>query len=225
MLRKEMWQFAGQHYLRLWVLVMALLLTLIAAGFQLKYHVAALGGLDTLAVMLPGLILSTTLSNREASLSPMTRLSLVALISAGYLVLLGGGLFLLLQLPWTNPLTVDTATMTALAYGGATALRGLGVIWLLLVSVGTLQLIVGLYFRRLPSIVPCVVPVLGLITHGILSLTAVPWSYSGVFAMEFMLMLPFLTIAGTGSLVAVYLYLVTHKNRRIPKDSTVHLSE
>jgi len=224
-MRREMWTYVQKHYRRLLILVAALVVVLIAAGFQITYHLVVLGDLNLLALMLPGLILSTTICDWEATLSAWSQLGLVVAISTGYLLVLGSGLFVLLQVLWSGSLFSGSAIMTALAYGGSAAVKGLGLFWLLLVSLGTLQLIVGLYYRRLPAIVSCIVPFAGLAYHGIASLTAVPWSYAGILASEFLVAAPVLTVMGTAGIVVTYLYLAAHKNRRIPKDSTVHLNE
>ncbi|WP_125583503.1 hypothetical protein [Levilactobacillus cerevisiae] len=224
-MRREMWAYGQEHYRRLVILVVALIVILIAAGFQITYHLAVLGDLNLLALMLPGLILSTTICDWEVKRSAWSQLGLVFAVSTGYLIILGGGLFVLLQVLWSGSLFSGSAIVMALAYGGSAAFKGLGLFWLLLVSLGTLQLIVGLYYRRLPAIVSCIVPFVGLAYHGITSLTAVPWSYAGILAAEFLVAAPILTVMGTAGIVVTYLYLAAHKNRRIPKDSTVHLNE
>lgn len=220
---KQLHVFWRQHSQRLGILLTLLLVTVVVTGFQVNGQLDTKGTLDLVTLMLPSLVLGGTLS--QTTQTPGQRLALMGVVNLLYLAVLSSGLFLLTQSAFQNPLQVDSVLMMGLAYGGLAGVQVGLEWWLLLMFLGTLQLIGGLYHHRWSLLVPWLVPVGWFGYQGLLVLTAVPWSYPGFFAAEVLAFLPAIVPVATGISVAEYLYLMAHKNRRIPKDTTVHLSD
>lgn len=220
---RQLREFAVQHRQRLWLLLTLMLLMLVITGFQLKGQLDTRGTLDLVTIMLPSLMLGGALG--QTTQTPIQRLTMLGLMNLLYLVVLSSGLFLLTQSTFQGPLQVNSVLLLGLVYGGLVSVQVMFEWWLLLMLLGTLQLIGQLYHHRWPILIPWLVPIGWLGYQGLLSLTAVPWSYPGVFAAETLALLPVIVPVITGVSIAEYLYLTAHKNRRIPKDTTVHLSD
>lgn len=220
---RQLREFAVQHHQRLWLLLTLMLLMLVVTGFQLKGQLDTRGTLDLATIMLPSLMLGGALG--QTTQTPIQRLAMLGLMNLLYLVVLSSGLFLLTQSTFQGPLQVNSVLLLGLVYGGLVSVQVMFEWWLLLMLLGTLQLIGQLYHHRWPILIPWLVPIGWLGYQGLLSLTAVPWSYPGVFAAETLALLPVIVPVITGVSIAEYLYLTAHKNRRIPKDTTVHLSD
>ena len=220
---RQLREFAVQHHQRLWLLLTLMLLMLVVTGFQLKGQLNTRGTLDLVTIMLPSLMLGGALG--QTTQTPIQRLTMLGLMNLLYLVVLSSGLFLLTQSTFQGPLQVNSVLLLGLVYGGLVSVQVMFEWWLLLMLLGTLQLIGQLYHHRWPILIPWLVPIGWLGYQGLLSLTAVPWSYPGVFAAETLALLPVIAPVVTGVSIAEYLYLTAHKNRRIPKDTTVHLSD
>lgn len=220
---RQLRDFWVQHNQRLWLLLTLMLLILVITGFQLKGQLDTQGTLDLVTIMLPSLVLGGALG--QTTQTPVQRLAVLGVTSLLYLIVLSSGLFLLTQSTFQGPLQVDTVLLSGLVYGGLASAQVILEWWLLLMLLGTLQLIGELYHHRWSLLAPWLVPLGWLGYRGLLFLTATPWSYPGVFAAETLALLPIVVPVATGVSVAEYLYLTAHKNRRIPKDTTVHLSD
>ncbi|MFC6288821.1 hypothetical protein [Levilactobacillus angrenensis] len=220
---RQLRDFWVQHSQRFGLLLTLLLLTLVMTSLQLRGQVDTKGTLDLITVMLPSLVLGGALG--QTMQTPGQRLAMLSVINLLYLAVLSSGLFLLTQATFQGPLQIDSVLLAGLVYGGWAGVQVGVEWWLLLMLLGTLQLIGELYHHRWSLLAPWLVPLGWLGYRGLLLLTAVPWSYPGVFAAEALAFLPVIVPVATGVSVAEYLYLTAHKNRRIPKDTTVHLSD